>query len=593
MKSHLNRPAPSIRRRGPLVRGSLALTATAVVSCLLTLPSSAVEEDAEEAPAAAFSGYSSQAVASPLRVEIFEPTIPVPADPQAEAWVAYSRADTSSGTGKSRASWLWPGDPVGEGAKTFVGALGLPPALGEAGYPVQVNAEHPGGPDREAQEPLPGALMRAQANAEFVAGRVGYSSDHKIDKRDPALQRNDGSDAEEGGESESGEGSGLPGLPVAGRSGSGSQDPLGLLSSVIGGKGAGVGVSGGRSAGADDGQEGGLPPIPPGLIDIDGMTSVSRTTTGADAIDTVARASLGDIALLGGIVELEGVSVVSRSNADGQEAAGVGRAVVGAIRIAGVEFGFGNKGPIVPGGNPGIPGLPDDPTEALAALGISLKLPKVVKEIAEDNQASKVTTRGLQVTIDLEVLAPVLSQLPLQPILDQIPFPEDAAALKSALSAIPGLKPRIVLTLGTARSETSTVQGIDFGDLPSIGDPDALGPGSVAGGGDGSGDLGGGLGDGDLGGEGDLGGLGDSGDLGGAGDAGGAGDGGTGELTETQPLGAGLPPLNSIPGALMFGGLAAAAVLGMYLRRLGLAALGGIGACAHGLETGIPDLRKA
>ncbi|MDP3967664.1 MAG: hypothetical protein Q8Q02_05240 [Nocardioides sp.] len=589
MKSHPNGPTPPTRRRGPLARISLSLTATAVVSCLLTLPSSALEEPgAEEAPAA-FSGYSSQAVASPLRVEVFEPTIPVPADPQAEVWVAYSRADTSSGTGKARSSWLWPGDPVGEGAKTFVEALGLPPALGEAGYPVQVNAEHPGGPDREVEEPLPGALMRAQANAEFVAGRVGYSSDHKIDKRDPAVQRNDGSTEDE--DSEADGGSGMPGLPVAGRSGSGSQDPLGLLSSVLGGKGAGVGASGSRSAGADDGQEGGLPPIPPGLIDIDGMTSVSRTTTDDRSIDTVARASLGDVALLGGLVELEGISVVSRTVADGQEAAGAGRALVGAIRIAGVEFGFGNKGPVVPGGNPGIPGLPNDPTEALAALGISLKLPKTNKTIAEDNQAAEFITRGLQVTIDLEVLAPVLSQLPLQPVLDAVPFPEDAAALKSALSAIPGLKPRIVLTLGTARSETSTVQGIDFGDLPSIGDPSDLGPGSVAGGGGdpGSGDLGGDLGGGDLG-EGDLGGMGDSGDVAG-GDAG--GDAGTGELTETQPLGAGLPPLNSIPGALMFGGLAAAAAMGMYLRRLGLAALGGIGACAHGLETGIPDLRKA
>lgn len=587
MRSHPNGPTPSTSTRGPLVRASLALTATAVVSCLLTLPSSAVEEPAAEEAPSAFSGYSSQAVASPLRVEVFEPTIPVPADPQAEAWVAYSRADTSSGTGKARSSWLWPGDPVGEGAKTFVEALGLPPALGEAGYPVQVNAEHPGGPDRQAQEPLPGALMRAQANDEFVAGRVGYSSDHKIDKRDPATERNDGSAPAEGEEQESDEGSGLPGLPVGGRSG--SEDPLGLLSSVLGGKGTGVAVGGSRSgdAGADDGQEGGLPPIPPGLIDIDGMTSVSRTTTGAQAIDTVARASLGDIALLGGIVELEGVSVVSRSKADGQEATGVGRAVIGAMRIAGVEFGFGDKGPIVPGGNPGIPGLPDDPTEALAALGISLKLPKAVKEISEDNQSAEVLTRGLQVTLDLEVLAPVLSQLPLQPILDQIPFPEEAAALKSLLSAIPGLKPRIVLTLGTARAETSTVQGIDLGDLPTIGDPSDLGPGSVAGGGDtGAGDLGGG----DLGG--DMGALGDSGDLGG-GDAGAAGDAGTGELTETQPLGAGLPALNTIPGALMFGALAGAAVLGMYLRRLGLAALGGIGACAHGLETGIPDLRKA
>src|SRR5690606_41496749 len=55
-------------------------------------------------------------------------------------------------------------------------------------------------------------------------------------------------------------------------------------------------------------------------------------------------------------------------------------------------------------------------------------------------------------------------------------FRSEAAILKSLLGAIPGLAPKIVVTLGTARSKTATVQGID---LPTIGDPDDLDPGSV------------------------------------------------------------------------------------------------------------------
>src|SRR5690606_37783510 len=86
-------------------------------------------------------------------------------------------------------------------------------------------------------------------------------------------------------------------------------------------------------------------------------------------------------------------------------------------------------------------------------------------------------------------------------------------------------------------------------------------------------------------------------DLGGADGDGSApigGDNGTGEVSDDLTnAGAGLPPLNSIPGALMFGGLAAAGVLGMWLRRIGAAALGGAGSCSHGLDTGLPDLRKA
>ena len=57
-------------------------------------------------------------------------------------------------------------------------------------------------------------------------------------------------------------------------------------------------------------------------------------------------------------------------------------------------------------------------------------------------------------------------------------------------------------------------------------------------------------------------------------------------------LASGLPPLFSIPGLLLFGGIGAAVAAGSYVRRMGLAALGGGGACSHGLDSGLPDLRK-
>ncbi len=60
-----------------------------------------------------------------------------------------------------------------------------------------------------------------------------------------------------------------------------------------------------------------------------------------------------------------------------------------------------------------------------------------------------------------------------------------------------------------------------------------------------------------------------------------------------HPLGAGLPPLFSIPGLLLVGGIALATVAGSYFRRMGAAALGGGAPCPHGLDSGLPDLRKA
>ena len=57
--------------------------------------------------------------------------------------------------------------------------------------------------------------------------------------------------------------------------------------------------------------------------------------------------------------------------------------------------------------------------------------------------------------------------------------------------------------------------------------------------------------------------------------------------------GSGLPPLYTIPGAILVGGLALGALGGTWLRRAGVLALGGAGSCAHGLDRGLPDLRKA
>ena len=63
------------------------------------------------------------------------------------------------------------------------------------------------------------------------------------------------------------------------------------------------------------------------------------------------------------------------------------------------------------------------------------------------------------------------------------------------------------------------------------------------------------------------------------------------ELANTSAT-SGLPPLFSIPGLLLFAGLGGALLAGSYFRRLGAMVLGAGGACPHGLESGLPDLRK-
>jgi hypothetical protein len=136
-----------LRRRPAVRRVVLPLAAAALVGAVLPLAAGG------SGPALAagkgdpgFVGYSTTATSSPLHIEIYEPTIPIPATPQAELEVGYAHVEATTSATLGRASYLWPGDAVGEGFKTIVEQLGLPAQLGQDGYPVQVNAASPGGP---------------------------------------------------------------------------------------------------------------------------------------------------------------------------------------------------------------------------------------------------------------------------------------------------------------------------------------------------------------------------------------------------------------------------------------------------------------
>jgi len=114
------------------------------------------------ASAAELGGFTLTAQAAPVAIQIFEPMIPIPAEPQLELNLSYSRATLSSGpTGRAVSSLLWPGDGV---------AYGLPELAGNPDviYPVKVEAAHPSGPEEAEQELAPGSGMTAHAGEAAV-----------------------------------------------------------------------------------------------------------------------------------------------------------------------------------------------------------------------------------------------------------------------------------------------------------------------------------------------------------------------------------------------------------------------------------------
>ncbi|MGH3737912.1 MAG: hypothetical protein ACRDT6_20215, partial [Micromonosporaceae bacterium] len=119
---------------------------------------------APPAQAAPVGGFSLRAQSSVLSVELYEPTIPIPTEPQAELNLAYTRSTISTGPdGRGTASWLWPGDAVGDGFGIIVGDP-------DQKWPSQVNARTPDG--EEKQELTPGSGMRTAATSGGVTAKV-------------------------------------------------------------------------------------------------------------------------------------------------------------------------------------------------------------------------------------------------------------------------------------------------------------------------------------------------------------------------------------------------------------------------------------
>ncbi len=532
------------RRIATASRRTKRTVASGVTLSLLALGGATTLSPAHAAPD--FSGFTTHAVATPLRIEVHEPAIPIPADPQFEMNFSYTRVDGSSGpTGSARASAMWPGDGIGEGLKTFGQQLGLPGALTDGGYPIQINSASPGETASATQEFFPGNTGKVSSSTSMSVAKVGYGTSGDVapgstgDSTTPA-----------------------PTNPLTALT-KGDLSALGNL------------LSGTKTAGPGAPQPQSSPLGALGLlVNAGGMESISSTNYGADLDSVVSQATarLGSISLLAGIVKLDGVEVVAKTTSNIAGGAKTSHSVtIGGMTIAGQKFAFTGTGFVVAGKPTPIPGLPDTAAGALKALGISFSLGKVTD--TKTGAAGEVAAEGLRITIMTKPLLSKLPKLPLDQLVSKLPnLPGQASILKGLIIALGQATPRVDLVLGSVDAQAATVPPISIGGVvpptgpistpgsvpppstvPSIAQgptsaqnpQQASGPGPVV-------------------------------------------------STPINPLSSvpGLPPLGSIPTLLLLGGLLLALGGGWYLRRAGLLLFGGATTCAHGLKAGIPDLRK-
>lgn len=139
-----------------------------------------VDEDVRLDPGD-IAGFALDAVATPVTVRIFDPFIPIPADPgdpNFEITFAHSRSQLGAGpVSRGLSSLVWPGTGVGDGFGNFAEELGMDP---DATYPLRASAQFPGGPFEEEAEPGMRAAARGldveavtELAGELVPGLLG------------------------------------------------------------------------------------------------------------------------------------------------------------------------------------------------------------------------------------------------------------------------------------------------------------------------------------------------------------------------------------------------------------------------------------
>jgi hypothetical protein len=530
-------------------RTKRTLASMAVIGLLATGSASSLGP-ANAAPD--FSGFTTHAEAVPLRIEVHEPAIPVPSDPQFELNFSYTKVDGASGPiGTARSSALWPGDAVGEGLKTFGQQLSLPGALTDGGYPVQANAQTPGDTGSQTQEFFAGNVGTAMATDKQAIAKEGYGTTGDVSSGDLGTT-----------------GPAAPTLLDA------LKDPT-LLSGIL---------SGTKTGKPGDPAPGGSPlGLLNAVISVSGMESTSSTNydPSADSVVATATSRLGAISLIGGLVKMTGVEVVTQTTSNIAGGAKTTQSVnVGGMSLAGQAFKFTGTGVVAAGKTTPIPGLPAAPAAALKALGISFA-PGVVTT-TNNGPAGGVTAEGVRITIDMAPLISKLPKLPLAELVSKFPdLPGQASILKGLIIALGDAHPRIDLVLGRSITSAQTVAGIGSNPLPPTGNTGNTGS---TGGSTGS-----------------TGSTGSS--VGSSGGGAPITTGSPGVGLPTTPLpGQGstgivpassrIPPLGSVPMALILGGLLLAGGLGWYIKRAGSLLFGGGTTCTHGLTAGIPDLRK-
>jgi hypothetical protein len=514
------------RRFGRPAKRALALFGGAAVAVLAWPGPSAADT--------ALGGYSGVAQAEAIRIQIFEPEIPIPTDPgkpQVDGGIAYAKSNTDTGpVTRATASYLWPGDTIGDGFGALAGN-------DKAQYAIQVNSKYPETPTAPAKN-----------TAQLTEGNGMTTSTDGFDTK-----------------------ASVTGLGIAG-------PDTDLLSGI--GKGL-RNLPGIGNPTAPPAKE--LPslPLPVGqllaaIATVQNVQSKSSVLVGKNSVTSSAQTLMSNVSLLGGLINIDSMRVTSTTVSDGKTARTSGSIRPGAITLAGTDIGLAGKGVKLGDSSTKLPDLPSTVTDLLGKIGIEITYAPSTR--TSQGATAALASDALVISVDTQPLKTALNVGglvgPLQDLISKIPH------IGSTLAPLLGIGPKIVIRIGDVYS-TATAAPAYTGPVgpPTGGNPHP-----------GGGHTGGGNPVPPV----DTGGGGTPIDTGGGVPLPSTPPGTTtpGTTTPTQSSAFDLPGLGEVPKALIIGGLVLALLSGWLFRMLSGFVLGGAGRCAHGLTTGVPDLRK-
>lgn len=292
----------------------------------------------------ALGSYAASAEASIVRIGLYEPAIPIPAEPQVDASVGFARATTANGpSARGLASYLWPGDAVGDGLGVLMGNESLD-------YPLKTSSSFPAtdtGPAQSAVQINDGNGMAASADGRTTRATV-------------------------------------VGLGVG---------------NGLGGPGDGLCRPTGQCADEANAVE--LPDPVAAAATIENLKSQSTVVLEEDSITATARSVASGISVLGGLVTVDGLDMRSESRSDGATGTARGTSNLTGLRVLGQAVDLGD--PVSIGGQKSAP--PKLP-QALAELGITLEY--LENQRSETGAAGSLEVQGLTITLDVAPLRDLL-----------------------------------------------------------------------------------------------------------------------------------------------------------------------------------------